>query len=57
LQASTEEAAEALIGIQTIGRGLKKLKDSLHEIVEDRNMGIQMDVEDAQEESEVELRR
>jgi hypothetical protein len=57
LQASTEEAAEALICIQTIKSSLKKLKDSLHGIVEGRNLGIQMDAEDAQEESEVERRR
>jgi hypothetical protein len=57
LQASTEEAAEALIGIRTIRSSLKKLKDSPHGIVEDRNMGIQMDAEDVQEESEVERRR
>jgi hypothetical protein len=56
LQAPTEEAAEAPIGIQTIRSSLKILKDSLHGIVEDRNVGIQMDAEDLQEESEVERR-
>jgi hypothetical protein len=56
LQTATEEAAEALIAIQTIRCSLRKLKDSRHTIVESGGERGGINVEEGSEESEVERR-
>jgi hypothetical protein len=57
LQTATEQAAESLIGVQTTRRSLKKLKDSLHGIMEKENERARIDQEQEEVESSVEERR
>jgi hypothetical protein len=57
LQTATEQAAESLIGVQTIRRSLKKLKDSLHGIMEKEDVRARIDQEQEEVESSVEERR
>jgi hypothetical protein len=56
LQTAPEQAAETLIGVQTIRHSLKKLEDRLHRIAERSNIRAGTEEEQGEPESSVEER-